>query len=306
MLGWLTNLHAQVKTVSGTVTSVEEGIPLAGVTVTVQGTSSATVTDDKGNFRLEVPAGKTQIDFSFTGFVLQTIDIKNKSAINVALTKDTKQLGEVIVTALGITKQKKALGFSTQELAKKDLTDGRDLNVANYLTGKIAGVQVSLPAGGVGGSSKVIIRGISSLTGENQPLYVVDGIPLDNTKYGEGQVFTNGRDFGDGIGNINPQDIESLNVLKGPNATALYGSRGSNGVVLITTKSGKAGKGIAVEVNSNVTVDKLNLFPNLQNKYMTGYEDLNLYGGVVNIGGVDYPEIPSWHFESMVLRWMGD
>src|SRR4029079_13978757 len=132
---------------------------------------------------------------------------------NVALTKDTKQLGEVIVTALGITKQKKALGFSTQELAKKDLTDGRDLNVANYLTGKIAGVQVSLSAGGVGGSSKVIIRGISSLTGENQPLYVVDGIPLDNTKYNEGQVYTDGRAFGDGISNINPQDIESINVL---------------------------------------------------------------------------------------------
>jgi len=299
MLGWLTNLQAQVKTVSGTVTSVEEGAPLAGVTVTVEGTSSATVTDDNGNFSLSVPAGKTKIVFSYTGFVLQTIDVKNKSALNVALTKDTKQLGEVIVTALGITKQKKALGFSTQELAKKDLIDGRDVNVANYLTGKVAGVQVSLPASGVGGSSKVTIRGFSSLTGENQPLYVVDGIPLDNTKYGEGQVFTNGRDFGDGIGNINPQDIESLNVLKGPNATALYGSRGSNGVILITTKSGKAGKGIAVEINSNVTFDKLNLFPELQNKYMTGYEDLNLYGGVVNIGGVDYPEIPSWHFESM-------
>jgi len=299
MMAFLTNVQAQVKTISGTVTSVEEGVPLAGVTVTVEGTSSATVTDDKGNFSLNVPAGKTQIVFSYTGFVVQTIDVKSKSTFNVSLIKDTKQLGEVIVTALGITKQKKALGFSTQELPKKDLTDGRDLNVANYLTGKIAGVQVSLPASGVGGSSKVIIRGISSLTGENQPLYVVDGIPLDNTKYGEGQVFTNGRDFGDGIGNINPQDIESLNVLKGPNATALYGSRGSNGVILITTKSGKAGKGIAVEVNSNVTFDKLNLFPKLQNKYMTGYEDLNLYGGVVNIDGVDYPEIPSWHFESM-------
>ena len=299
MLFCAIHLQAQIKTVSGTVRSAEDGVPLAGVSVLVQGSSSGTVTDANGKFSLSVPNGKAKIVLSYSGFLPQTVDINNKSNIDIALFGDTKQLGEVVVTALGIVKQKRAVSFATQGLSRKDLIDARDLNVANYLVGKIAGVQVSLPASGVGGSSKVLIRGISSLTGENQPLYVVDGIPLDNTKFGEGEVYSTGRDFGDGIGNINPQDIESVNVLKGPNATALYGSRGSNGVILITTKSGRGGKGVAVEVNSNVMVDKLNLFPKLQNKYMTGYEDLNLYGGTVNIGGVNYQDIPSWHFESM-------
>ena len=299
MLFCAIHLQAQIKTVSGTVKSAEDGVPLSGVSVMVQGSSSGTVTDAKGKFSLSVPNGKAKIVLSYSGFTPQTIDINNKSNIDIALFSDTKQLGEVVVTALGIVKQKRAVSFATQGLSRKDLIDARDLNVANYLVGKIAGVQVSLPASGVGGSSKVLIRGISSLTGDNQPLYVVDGIPLDNTKFGEGEVYSTGRDFGDGIGNINPQDIESVNVLKGPNATALYGSRGSNGVILITTKSGKGGKGVAVEVNSNVTIDKLNLFPKLQNKYMTGYEDMNLYGGTVNIGGVNYLDIPSWHFESM-------
>jgi TonB-linked SusC/RagA family outer membrane protein len=291
-------LKAQVKTISGTITSVEDGAPLQGISVIVQGASSGTSTDAQGKYTLSVPSAKAKIVFSGIGVARQTVSVDNRSVISIALDKDTKQLSDVVVTALGIAKQKRTVAFATQELSKKDLTEARDVNVANYLTGKVAGVQVSLPASGVGGSSKVIIRGISSLTGENQPLYVVDGIPLDNTKYGEAQVYGDNRDFGDGIGNINPQDIESLNVLKGPNATALYGSRGSNGVILITTKSGKAGKGVAVEINSNVTIDKLNLFPKLQNRYMTGYEDLNLYGDKVNIGGVEYETIPDWHFES--------
>ena len=296
---YLIPLSAQEITVSGTVNNGDDGSPLEGVTITVLETSKHTTTDAKGKYIISVPHGKARISFSYTGYNLQTLEVNNRSVIDVALVASSKQLTDVTVTALGITKQKRTIGYSTQELPKKDLTNARDVNVANYLTGKIAGVQVSLSAGGVGGSSKVIIRGISSLTGGNQPLYVVDGIPLDNTKYNEGQVYTDGRDFGDGISNINPQDIESINVLKGPNATALYGSRGANGVIVITTKSGKAGKGIAVEVNSNVTVDKLNLFPKLQNKYMTGYEDMNLYGDVVTIDGVNYETIPDWHFESM-------
>ena len=295
----MVKLQAQRHTVTGSVTSAEDGAPLPGVSVMAQGALSGTTTDNKGNYSLSVPNGKAKIVFSSTGFINQTISVSGKSAINLALTRDTKQLSEVVVTALGITKQKKAVGFATQELAKKDLTEARDVNVANYLTGKIAGVQVSLSAGGVGGSSKVIIRGISSLVGENQPLYVVDGVPIDNSKYNEKtDIYGSGRDYGDGIGNINPQDIESINVLKGPNATALWGSRGSNGVILITTKSGKAGRGVAVEVNSNVTIDKINLIPKVQNKYATGYEDLNFYGDIVNIDGVDYSTLPSWHFES--------
>lgn len=291
------SLYAQNKTISGVVTN-DDGAPLEGVSVAVAG-GATTVTDAKGRYSLNVPSGKSRVTFTYTGYILQTMEAGSKSVVDIVLAKVNKELEEVVVTALGVTKQKRSLGFATQELSKKDLIESRDVNVANFLTGKVAGVQVSLPASGVGGSSKVIIRGISSLTGENQPLYVVDGIPLDNTRYDEGQIYSNGRDYGDGIGNVNPQDIESLTVLKGPNATALYGSRGANGVIVITTKSGKGARGIAVDVNSNVTINKLNLFPKLQNKYGTGYEDINLYGDLVNINGTNYETIPSWHFESM-------
>ena len=291
------SLYAQNKTISGAVTN-DDGAPLEGVSVAVAG-GAATVTDARGRYSLNVPSGKSRVTFTYTGYVLQTMEAGSKTVVDIVLAKVNKELEEVVVTALGVTKQKRSLGFSTQELSKKDLLESRDVNVANFLTGKVAGVQVSLPASGVGGSSKVIIRGISSLTGENQPLYVVDGIPLDNTRYAEGQMYTSGRDYGDGISNINSQDIESLTVLKGPNATALYGSRGANGVIVITTKSGKGGRGVAVDVNSSVTIDKLNLFPKLQNKYATGYEDINLYGDLVNINGTNYETIPSWHFESM-------
>jgi TonB-linked SusC/RagA family outer membrane protein len=277
----------------------EQGEPISNANVILKRTGQGTVTNAKGEFSLHDVRSNDIIIISSIGYKTLHITPGNKTDLALVMETATDELNNVVVTALGITKQKKAVGFATQELAKKDLADAREVSVANYLTGKIAGVQVSLPASGVGGSSKVLIRGISSLSGENQPLYVVDGVPLDNTKYAEAQLFTMGRDYGDGIGNINPQDIESVNVLKGPNATALYGSRGSNGVILITTKSGKAGKGVAVEVNSNVTIDKLNLFPKLQNKYMTGYEDINLYGGSVNIDGVDYLDIPTWHYESM-------
>jgi len=260
--------------------------------VSIKKTQRGTTTGDDGNFTLRNVEENAILVFSSTGYVKQEVAIRNRAEINITMALDDKQLSEVMVTALGITKQKRTVGYASQELAKKDLTDARDISIANYLTGKIAGVQVSLPAAGKGGSSKVIIRGISSVTNENQPLYVVDGIPLDNSRFNEAQVFGDGHDYGDGIGNINPEDIESINVLKGPNATALYGSRGSNGVIIITTKSGKAGSGVGVEFNSNVTVDKINQVPKTQNKYGPGYEDKNIYGSSVEIDGVTYETIP--------------
>ena len=276
----------------------DKGEPLEGVTVSVKGSNKATATNVNGEFLLlNIPSNATLI-FSSAGYTTQSMNIAGLADIKVVMVIETKLLSDIVVTALGISREKKSIGFSAQELSKKDLTDARDINIANYLTGKIAGVQVSLPAGGVGGSSKVIIRGISSITNENQPLYVVDGIPLDNSHFNEAQIFNAGHDYGDGIGNLNPEDIESLNVLKGPNATALYGSRGSNGVIIITTKSGKTGKGIGVEVNSNVTVDKINLIPKTQNKYGPGYEDMNVYGNLVNIGGTNYETLESWHNDS--------
>ncbi|MEO6730182.1 MAG: SusC/RagA family TonB-linked outer membrane protein [Ferruginibacter sp.] len=297
IFGFYTSGHSQQTTIAGIVTSDEKGVPLPGVSIVVQGKSKGTATDVNGRYSLSIPHGSAKIVFSYTGYSSQAINVNNRSSINVVLIPEAKQLSDVVVTALGITKEKRTVGYSTQGLSKKDLADARDVNVANYLTGKIAGVQVSLPASGVGGSSKVIIRGISSLTQENQPLYVVDGVPLDNTRYNEAG-FSGGKDFGDGIGNINTEDIESINVLKGPNATALYGSRGSNGVILITTKTGKAGKGIGVEVNSNVTFEKINLIPNVQNKYGAGYEDKNIYGSMISINGTNYETVDDWHTDS--------
>lgn len=292
--------YAQGQTVSGTVTSAAEGTPLSDVSVVVQGTSKGSTTDDNGKYSLSISRGNAILVFSYSGYVTQTIKVNSRSVINITMVVSTNQLSEVVVTALGIKKEKKALGYSAQELGAKDLSDARDPNVANYLTGKIAGAQVSRTASGTGGSTKVILRGISSLTGNNQPLYVVDGIPLDNSTFNEATNTANnrnataGHDFGDGIGNINPQDIESMTVLKGPNATALYGSRGSNGVIIITTKSGRAGKGIGVEINSGTTIEKVSMIPNVQNKYGPGYEDQNVYGDIVAINGVNYETIPSW------------
>src|SRR5258706_7770845 len=287
---------AQERSITGTVRS-DAGEALPGVNILVKGTTTGTTTGADGKYTLQAPGNATLV-FSYIGYKFQEIAVGNQTNIDVTMAADVQSLSEVVVTAFGIEKQKKAVGFAVQELGQKDLTDAREVNAANYLTGKIAGVQVSRTASGTGGSTKVIIRGISSLTGENQPLYVVDGVPLDNTRYNEANVFGAGKDFGDGIGNLNPQDIESMTVLKGPNATALYGSRGSNGVILITTKSGKAGKGIGVEINSNTTMEKLNLIPNLQNKYGPGYEDQNVYGSIVNINGQPYETIESWHSDS--------
>lgn len=282
--------------ISGKVTD-ENDQPLPGVNIIVKGTTVGTTSDALGSYSLDVTEEGAVLIFSFIGYETQEVSVNNRTEISVRMLPDVQSLGEVVVTAFGIEKEKKAIGFAVQELGKNDLTDAREVSAANYLTGKIAGVQVSRTASGTGGSTKVIIRGNSSLTGENQPLYVVDGIPLDNTRYDEAELF-GGKDFGDGISNINPQDIESMTVLKGPNATALYGSRGSNGVILITTKSGKAGKGIGVELNSNTTFEKINLIPKTQNKYAMGYEDVNVYGSQVEINGQFYETIESWHNDS--------
>ncbi|MEO8764534.1 MAG: SusC/RagA family TonB-linked outer membrane protein [Ginsengibacter sp.] len=278
----------------------EKGEPMSGVSIVLKGTKKGTLTDINGEFILSgIEDNKPIIVVSYIGYQTQEIKAKGSALVTVRMAIETTEISNIVVTALGVKKEKKALTYSVQELGSKDLTGARDVNAANYLTGKIAGVQVSRTASGSGGSTKVIIRGVSSLKGENQPLYVVDGIPLDNSHYkeasdgGGNRNATAGHDFGDGIGNINPQDIESITVLKGPNATALYGSRGSNGVILITTKSGKGGNGIGVEISSGTTIEKVSRVPNVQNSYGPGYEDINVYGDIVQINGVNYETIPN-------------
>jgi TonB-linked SusC/RagA family outer membrane protein len=269
MFGLVGTVFAQERTISGNVTSVEEGIGLPGVNVLIQGTTTGTTTDLDGNYTLNVPADATNLVYSFVGYRSQVIAIGNRSAIDIQLEEDIAALEEVVVTALGIERSKEALNYSVTELDGSGFVEAREINVANALAGKVAGVNVSNISTGPQGSTRVIIRGNTSLGGNNQPLYVVDGVPLDNTSYGQAGLW-GGFDEGDGMSSINPDDIETMSVLKGANAAALYGSRASNGVILITTKSGKNRKGIGVELRSNYTFEEIINHFDLQEQYGHG------------------------------------
>lgn len=255
--------------VSGTVTDDDGSGALPGVNVLVKGTTTGTVTDIDGNYSITVSGDDAVLTFSSIGFVVQEITVGNRSTIDVSLTADVQELSEVVVTALGMERSTKALSYSVGQVDGESFQEARELNIANSLAGKVAGVNVSNIASGPAGSSRVVIRGNVSLTGNNQPLYVVDGIPIDNSGFGQAGMW-GGSDEGDGTSSINPDDIAEMTVLKGANAAALYGSRASNGVILITTKSGKAGKGIGIDINSNfVFEDIFNLF-DLQKEYGQG------------------------------------
>ena len=270
----------QKKKISGTVQD-SKGISLPGVSVIVKGTTTGTVTDNNGAFTLSVPTDAKIIAFSFVGMKEQEIIIGENKTFNVTLLEETIGIQDVVVTALGIKRDKKALGYSVQELGGESLSQAKEANMANTLSGKFAGVQVTRAGNGAGGSSRVIIRGANSLAGSSQPLYVVDGIPIDN---GNVKAPTNwgGIDYGDGISNVNPDDIETISVLKGPNAAALYGQRGSNGVVLITTKNGKILKGIGVKFSSDYSIGDALVLPDFQDEYGQGLD-----GNFTNLRGTD-------------------
>lgn len=255
------------RNVTGTVTDSEENQSLIGVSITVKGTTTGTVTDLDGRYSIDVPADAVLV-FTYTGFTAQEIAVGTQSVIDVVLETGVA-LDEVVVTALGIEREKKALSYSVTEVQGEGFQEAREINVANALAGKIAGVNVSNLASGPQGSSRVIIRGNVSLTGNNQPLYVVDGVPIDNSTFGQAGLW-GGSDEGDGISSINPEDIETISVLKGANAAALYGSRASNGVILITTKAGKAKKGIGVELSSNFVFENYTNLLDLQQEYGQG------------------------------------
>ncbi|HEV2831768.1 MAG TPA: carboxypeptidase-like regulatory domain-containing protein, partial [Hanamia sp.] len=239
--------------VKGKVTN-SNGEPLAGVSITVKGMSIGTSTDANGNYSIDAPENGTLV-FSYIGFISREVTVNNRVNINIQLSEQANELNEVVVTALGIKKERKSLGYSVTEVKGDDLTQAREINVANSLVGKVAGLNVSSVAGGPGASTNVIIRGISSLGNTNQPLYVVNGVPIENSPQGQGgDQFASGVDRGDDIGNINPDDIESISVLKGAAASALYGYRAKAGVILITTKSAK---GNSLELNSNYVAETI-------------------------------------------------
>jgi len=256
---------AQQKTISGTV-SDENGLPLLGATVVISGTSTGTTTDFDGNYKINANTGDV-LTFSYVGYQSQNITVGASNTVNATLQLDNT-LEEVVVTALGIKREEKALGYSIQKIDGQEFTEARESNLVNALSGKGSGIQVTNSSGSVGASSRIVLRGNSSITGNNEPLFVVDGVPIDNTSFGNAGS-SGGSDLPNGVADINPDDIESISVLKGP--SALYGMRGANGVILITTKSGSNKDGTySVTVNSNATFTNALILPDFQNSYGQG------------------------------------
>ncbi len=284
------------RAVSGTITG-DDGEVLIGATVRVKDTRVGTFTDVNGRYTINVPAeGKTLV-VNYTGYATQEIDLGASNVVDVVL-KAGIQLDETVVTALNINRSEKSLGYAVEKIDGSELTNVRDANIVNQLAGRAAGVSVVGSSGNLGGSSRVLIRGIRSINGENQPLFVVDGVPMDNSNFTSNNQRRGGGgyDYGNTIQDINPDDVENISVLKGQAAAALYGSRGMNGVIMITTKKGaqKAHKGIGVTVTSNFTSDDILVLPDYQNRYGGGV-DLRPLGHTDNSG---YYKIPITTFNS--------
>ena len=257
---------AQVTTVRGIVTTEEDGEPVIGASVIVKGTSLGTVTDVNGRFELSgLPPSATRLLISYISLMAKEVAIAPQ--VSVTLKSDTHLLDEVLVTALGISREKKALGYTAQEVKQDALVQGKDNNLLNSLSGKIAGVRITNTQGDVG-SSRIVIRGETSIAGENQPLFIVDGIPVDNSQL---NARSSGRDFKNAIADLNPEDIKTLTVLKGPNAAALYGARAAHGAIVITTKGGdKRQKGIGITLHSSTQVSFVATLPEFQNLFGQG------------------------------------
>lgn len=257
---------AQVTTVRGIVTTEEDGESVIGASVIVKGTSLGTVTDVNGRFELSgFPPSATRLLISYISLMAKEVAIAPQ--VSVTLKSDTHLLDEVVVTALGISREKKALGYTAQEVKQNALVQGKDNNLLNSLSGKIAGVRITNTQGDVG-SSRIVIRGETSIAGENQPLFIVDGIPVDNSQL---NARSSGRDFKNAIADLNPEDIKTLTVLKGPNAAALYGARAAHGAIVITTKGGdKRQKGIGITLHSSTQVSFVATLPEFQNLFGQG------------------------------------
>ncbi len=298
------------KGVSGNV-SGEDGDPLIGVTVLERGTTNGAITDLDGNYSIQVAEGASLV-FSYTGYATQTVAVGEGGTMNVTLAQGVT-LDDVVVTALGIERDKKALAYSVTEIDAGNFAKAREINVINSLSGKVAGVNVAGTATGAGGSTRVVIRGNSSISGNNQPLYVVDGVPIDNTNLGSAGMW-GGRDWGDGISSLNPDDIETVTVLKGNTASALYGFRAANGVILITTKTGKSREGIGVEYNSQVRFETINNTYDFQNQYGHGRNGTaptnaaeGLEDGLYAWGGrLDGSSVPQFDGQSRPYSDQGD
>jgi len=262
-------LEAVMPEITGQVVDANDGQPLPGVNVVVQGTNIGTSTDADGRYSLTVPDDAEFLVYSFVGYQQQVVAIDNRTEINVELAAEVQALDDVVVTSFGLETERKALGYSTQEINSEDLTLGNQSNTVNALSGKVAGVEITNTGGAPGRSSRIVIRGVNSLdpSADNQPLFVVDGVPIDNSTI---ESTGTPRGMSNRAADLNPNDIESVNVLKGSAATALYGVRAANGAVIITTKKGQSGD-TQINVNSTVGFDRVNSYPNFQEVYGQGF-----------------------------------
>ncbi|MBT1703126.1 SusC/RagA family TonB-linked outer membrane protein [Chryseosolibacter indicus] len=304
---------AQERAISGRVTSSQDGSPLPGVNILVKGTTTGTVTDVDGNYRISVPDGSNILVFSFIGLTSQEVDIAGRSTVDVQMEQDVTQLSEVVVTALGITRNRNELAYSAQQVKGEDIVGNRSVNFVNSLSGKVSGVDIKT-SNTMGGSTNVVIRGYKSISGNNQALFVIDGIPVSNANTNTSAQRTGGvgTDYGNAAGDINPDNIESINVLKGAAATALYGSRAANGVVMITTKKGRKNS-FQLTVNSGVTwgtMDK-STFARYQKEYGASYDQRfgatlpgGLSGNVPSVRfGDDASYGPRFNPQQLVYQW---
>lgn len=265
-----TTATAQEISISGNVYSATDKQPIPFVNIVAEGTQQGTSTDVDGQFRITVQPEINNLIFSYVGYQIDTVAIDGRTEIDVYLQPSQQLLDEVVVTALGIKRDKKALGYSVQKVSSDELQVTRDPSVINQLSGKVTGLQVSATNAGAGSSSRIVLRGNNSFLGDNNALVVVDGVPIENSTISNAEETWGGRDYGNGISDVNPDDIESISVLKGASASALYGSRAANGVILITTKKGNRKKGIGVSFSNNTSIDNAYIHYDLQNEYGAG------------------------------------
>ena len=279
----------QKKTIVKGVVKDEKGEPLIGVSIALKNSTQGTMTDIDGNYSISIETENPELIFSYIGYTSQTVVVNGRTEINITLREESHVLNEVVVTAMGIMRKEKSLTYATQQIKSEDLNKVQDPNVANSIEGKVSGVVITPSAGGAGGASKIILRGNKSILGSSTPLIVVDGVPMTNStrnqldmNSGANLTYASSAEGSDPLSMINPDDIESINVLKGANAAALYGSAAANGVVMITTKKGKEGK-LAINFSSNLTFDTPLLTPNIQNIYGASVTSLSGIGDQLSV-----------------------
>ena len=265
-LAYSGSVLAQDRNITGVVKD-EGGQAIPGVSVVLKGTNKGTTTNVDGAYQISASSGT--LLFTSIGYTSKEASIASGSVIDIILNSNDRLLGEVVVTAFGITKDQKVLSYATQQINTGTIAKARELNVANSLIGRVAGLDVARSASGLGGSSRVVLRGDRSITGNNQALIVVDGVPMDNSNFSPGNA-NGGRDGSDGLSSINPDDIESITVLRGASATALYGSRAANGALLINTKKGSSRKGFGISYNGSFQAEQAMVLQKFQNEYGQG------------------------------------